>query len=38
MLTAAGLKPANELKKGDTIFDAKNNPHTLTILETLSAR
>ena len=35
VLTAAGLKAANELKKGDTIFDAKRNPHTLTILETL---
>jgi len=35
VLTAAGLKPANELKKGDTIFDARGNPHPLTILETL---
>ena len=35
VLTAAGLKPANELKKGDTIFDAQGNPHTLTVLETL---
>ena len=35
VLTAAGLKPANELKKGDTIFDALGNPHPLTILETL---
>ena len=35
VLTAAGLKPANELKKGDTIFDAGGNPHPLTILETL---
>ena len=35
VLTAAGLKPANQLKKGDTIFDAQGNPHTLTILETL---
>ena len=35
VLTAAGLKPTNELKKGDTIFDAQGNPHTLTILETL---
>ena len=26
VLTAAGLKPANELKKGDTIFDAQGNP------------
>ena len=35
VLTDAGLKPTNELKKGDTIFDAQGNPHTLTILETL---
>ena len=35
VLTAAGLKPANELKKGDTVFDAQGNPHPLTILETL---
>ena len=35
VLTAAGLKPVNELKKGDTIFDARGNPHPLTILETL---
>ena len=35
VLTATGLKPTNELKKGDTIFDAQGNPHTLTILETL---
>ena len=35
VLTAAGLKPANELKKGDTIFDAQGNPHALTILEML---
>ena len=35
VLTAAGLKPANELKRGDTIFDARGNPHTLTILEML---
>ena len=35
VLTAAGLKPANELKKGDTVFDAQGNPHALTILETL---
>ena len=27
VLTAAGLKPANELKKGDTVFDAQGNPH-----------
>jgi hypothetical protein len=25
----------NESKKGDTIFDARGNPHPLTILETL---
>ena len=35
VLTATGLKPANELKKGDTVFDAQGNPHSLTILETL---
>ena len=35
VLTAAGLKPANQLKKGDTIFDARGNPRPLTILETL---
>ena len=35
VLTAAGLKPANELKKGDTIFDAQGNRHTLAVLETL---
>jgi len=35
VLTDAGLKPANELKNGDTVFDAQGNPHTLTILETL---
>jgi hypothetical protein len=35
VLTAAGLKPADELKKGDAIFDARGNPHPLTILETL---
>ena len=35
VLTATGLKPANELKKGDTVFDAQGNPHALTILETL---
>jgi hypothetical protein len=35
VLTAAGLKPANELKKGDTIFDAQGNPHHLTILQDL---
>ena len=27
VLTAAGLKPANQLKKGDTVFDAQGNPH-----------
>ena len=35
VLTAAGLKPTNELKIGDTIFDAQGSPHTLTVLETL---
>ena len=35
VLTAAGLKPANELKTDDTIFDARGYPHPLTILETL---
>jgi len=35
VLTAAGLKPANQLKKGDTVFDAQGNPHAVTILETL---
>ena len=35
VLTAAGLKPANELKKGDTVFDAQENPHAVTILESL---
>ncbi len=35
VLTAAGLKPANQLKKGDTVFDAQGNPHPVTILETL---
>jgi hypothetical protein len=35
VLTAAGPKPANELKKGDTVFDAQGNPHALTILEEL---
>ena len=35
VLTAAGLKPANGLKKGDTIFDAQGNPHPVTTLETL---
>ena len=35
VLTAVGLKPANQLKKGDTIFDARGNPHPVTILETL---
>jgi len=35
VLTATGLKPANQLKKGDTVFDAQGHPHPLTILETL---
>ena len=35
VLTGAGLKPANELKKDDTVFDARGNPHAITILETL---
>ena len=35
VLTAVGLKPAKELKKGDTIFDAQSNPRTITVLETL---
>ena len=35
VLTAAGLKPANQLKKGDTVFDAQGNAHPVTILETL---
>jgi hypothetical protein len=35
VLTALGLKPANELKIGDTVFDGEHNPHPLTILETL---
>jgi hypothetical protein len=35
VLTAAGLKPANELKKGDTIFDAQGAPHPITTLESL---
>jgi hypothetical protein len=35
VLTAAGLKPANQLKKGDTVFDAQGNPHPVTILESL---
>ena len=35
VLTAAGLKPANQLKEDDTVFDARGNPHALTILETL---
>ena len=35
VLTAMGLKPANQLEKGDTIFDAQGNPQPLTILETL---
>ena len=36
VLTAVGLTPANQLKKGDTVFDAQGNPHPVTILETLS--
>ena len=35
VLTVAGLKPAKDLKEGDTIFDLRGNPHPLTILETL---
>ena len=35
VLTATGLKPANELTKGDTVFDAEGHPHALTTLETL---
>ena len=35
VLTAAGLKPANQLTKGDTVFDAQGNPHPVTILERL---
>ena len=35
VLTAAGPKPANQLKKGDTIFDAQGHPHALTTLEPL---
>ena len=35
VLTATGLKPANQLKKSDTVFDAQGNPHPVTILETL---
>ena len=35
VLTAAGLKPAKQLTTGDTIFDARGNPHPVTILETL---
>ena len=35
VLTAAGLKPAHEVRKGDTVFDAQGHPHALTILETL---
>ena len=35
VLTATGLKPANQLKRGDTVFDAQGNPHPVTILETL---
>ena len=35
MLTATGLTPANQLKKGDTVFDAKVCRTQFTILETL---
>ena len=35
VLTAAGLKPANHIKKNDIVFDAQGNPHPVTILETL---
>ena len=35
VLTATGLKPANQLKKGDTVFDAQGKPPPVTILETL---
>ena len=35
VLTAAGLKPANQLERGDTIFDDQGNPHPVTILKTL---
>ena len=35
VLTAAGMKPANQLQKGDTVFDAQGNPHPVTILKTL---
>jgi len=35
VLTATGLKPANQLTKGDTVFDSQGNPHPVTILETL---
>ena len=35
VLTATGLKPANQLKQGDSVFDAQGNPHPVTILETL---
>ena len=35
VLTATGLTPANQLKKGDTVFDAQGMPHPVTILETL---
>ncbi len=35
MLTAVGLKPANQLTKGDTVFDAQGNAIRVTILETL---
>ena len=35
VLTGAGLKPANQLTKDDTVFDAQGTPHPVTILETL---
>ena len=35
VLTAAGLKPANHVMKGDTVFDAQGTPHPVTILDTL---
>jgi len=35
VLTGTGLKPANQLKKGDTVFDAQGHPHPISILETL---
>lgn len=35
VLTAAGLKPANRLRKGDIVIDARGQAHGLTILEML---